>query len=75
MAKPSISMPDVMLEEVDRRVGPSRSDWVKDAMRRKMYAEDAADGIDELPEDWWQDAIDQYLEAFENPASIEAKTA
>lgn len=74
MAKPSISMPDVMLEEVDRRVGLDRSGYVRSAIDKQIYIEDAASGHEELPDDWWQDALDDYLERFENSAeSIEVK--
>lgn len=71
MAKPSISMPDVMLETVDERVGPDRSEWIRGAILFRIFAEDA-DDRDELPEPW-QNAISEYLEVTD-PASIEAKT-
>lgn len=73
MAKPSISMPDVMLAEVDERVGPDRSGWVRGAIDMKIFVEDAEDDRDELPEDWWQDALEAYLDEYDRtPASIEA---
>lgn len=41
MAKPSISMPDWMLTEVDRRnTTNDRSMWVKEAIQARMNAED-----------------------------------
>lgn len=73
MGQPTISMPDAMLEAVDTQPGNNRSKWVCDAVRMRLAIESTADTHEQLPEDWWLDAVEQYLDERELPAaSIEA---
>jgi hypothetical protein len=73
MEQPSIVMPDAMLETIDTQPGNSRSEWVRGAVDRRFFIEELeADADDELPADWWQDALEEYLSDREQPASIEA---
>lgn len=62
MAKPSISMPDQLLDSIDERVGVGRSGWIRDAISLKLKIEDEADAYGDLPEQWWMDAINEYLD-------------
>lgn len=74
MGNPTINMPDAMLDAVDRQPGINRSGWVRGAIDRRLYADQAAaDVAEELPDDWWKEAVDEYLSSFES-ASIEAET-
>lgn len=74
MGNPTINMPDAMLNAVDRQPGINRSGWVRGAVERRLYADKAADEVaEELPEDWWREAVDEYLNSLES-ASIEAET-
>lgn len=72
MAQPTISMPDALLETVDTQPGNNRSKWVCNAMRMRLSIETAAEDDDQLPEDWWQDAVEMYLNEHDSAASIEA---
>lgn len=75
MGQPSIVMPDAMLDEIDRQPGNSRSGWVRDAVAMRFLIEgyaEQAELSDELPADWWLDAVEEYLNNREQPARIEA---
>lgn len=74
MAHPSISMSDAMLEMIDERVGVDRSGWIREAIELRIILDEYADAHpSELPDDWWQDAVEAYLDEREQqPASIEA---
>lgn len=73
MANPAISMPDTMLDTIDRQPGINRSGWVREAIDRRLYADTAVAEFDgELPDDWWEDAVDQYLNSID-PERIEVK--
>lgn len=69
MAKSSISMPDDLYDRVEERLGPSLSKWMQRAARRSMYIEDRSDEFGgKLPDEWWQDALDEYIERRTVPA-------
>lgn len=76
MAHPSISMPDSMLEEIDNQAGrQNRSGWFREAAQFRLvagYVSAAYD--DELPDEWWLDALGDYIESQnrDTPARIEA---
>lgn len=64
-----------MLDAVDRRPGNNRSGWVRGALEMRLFVEDLEENADtpELPDDWWQEALEEYLSDREQqPASIEA---
>jgi hypothetical protein len=63
--KPTLSVPDSLLESVDgqRRGGQTRSEWVRRAFRTYIYAAQHADDFDgELPDQWVKHAIKEYLD-------------
>lgn len=72
MAKPTISMPDAMLDAIDRQPGINRSGWIRDAIDMRFFVEASSEDHEELPEDWWQDAVEMYLSEHDSAASIEA---
>lgn len=73
MEQPSIVMPETMLETIDTQPGNSRSEWVRDAITVRLFIETLEEDVDnDLPENWWQDAVENYLDDREQPASIEA---
>lgn len=74
MAKPSISMTDAMLDDIDTQPGNNRSEWVCEAVEMRLFIEDTEDHRMNLPDDWWKDAIKAYFEREQDrePASIEA---
>ena len=64
MARPSVNMPDELLAEFDglRRGGQTRSVHVRRAFRQYIYAKKRAYDFDgELPDQWVNHAIDEYL--------------
>lgn len=66
--KPSISMSDDLYAEIRERLGPGLSQFMRRAARRSMYIEDrSAEFGGKLPEDWWKDAIDEYIERQLSP--------
>lgn len=73
MEQPSIVMPDAMLVAIDTQPGNSRSEWVRDAVAMRLFVEELEEDADnDLPAEWWQDAVENYLDDREQPASIEA---
>lgn len=48
MGKPSVSIPDGMLDEIERRREKSenRSEYIRDALRARFEAEDAGEWTD-----------------------------
>ncbi len=48
MAKPSVSMPDELVAEVDdrRHSTTDRSEWIRDAVIARLNAEDAGEWVD-----------------------------
>jgi hypothetical protein len=75
MGQPTISMSDAMLEAVDTQPGNNRSKWICEAVEMRLFIEgleEDADTPDELPNDWWQNALEEHLNEREQPASIEA---
>lgn len=67
--KPSVSMSDDLFDEINDRLGPGFSQFMREAARRSMYIEDRdAEFGGKLPDDWWQDAIDEYIETRTHPA-------
>ena len=68
MAKPSISMPDDLYSRIEERLGPTMSGWMQQAARRSIYIEERADEFGgKLPDGWWRDALDEYLEERLSP--------
>ena len=60
MAKPSISMPDSMLNSIHNRLTghTNRSEWVQTAIAMRLELTEAAETAgmaDELDDDWWRD--------------------
>ncbi len=74
MAHPSVSMPDSMLEEIDNQAGRyDRSGWFREAAEFRLvvgYIDDAH--ANELPDEWWLDALGDYIDERDAPARIEA---
>lgn len=76
MAHPSISMSDTMLEEIDNQAGrQNRSGWFREAAQFRLvagYISAAYD--DELPEEWWLDALEAYIQSQKRdpPVAVEA---
>lgn len=52
MAKPSVSIPDDMLDEVDdrRHSTTDRSEWIRQAITARLNAEDAGEW--DTPDEW-----------------------
>lgn len=77
MAKPSISMTDAMLDDIDTQPGNNRSEWVCEAVAMRLFIEATEDKRLNLPDEWWKDAVEAYFDNSERdsdrePASIEA---
>lgn len=61
--KPSISLPDDLYNRAESRTGPSFSSVVQDALRRYLVIEEVAEQYGgNLPDDWWHEALEEYVE-------------
>lgn len=75
MAHPSVSMPDSMLEEIDNQAGrQNRSGWFREAAQFRLVAGYIADAYgDELPDEWWLDALEAYIQAQKRDPPVAAE--